>query len=78
MAQSVRCRTLDFSSGHDLRIIRSSPSLASALGMEQAWDALSSFPTAPHIPSLSLSLKIKNINFKKGSCYTDTESVNTK
>ena len=36
MAQSVRWPTLDFGSGHDLRVVRSNPTSGSALGMESA------------------------------------------
>ena len=36
MAQSVEYLTLDFGSGHDLRVVRSSPASGSALGMEPA------------------------------------------
>ena len=36
VAQLVKCPTLDFSSGHDLRLVRSSPLLGSSLGMESA------------------------------------------
>ena len=36
MAQSVKCPTLDFGSGHDLRVLGSSPTLGSMLGMESA------------------------------------------
>ena len=35
-AQSVEHLTLDFGSGHDLRVVRLSPVLGSALGMEPA------------------------------------------
>ena len=41
MAQSVKCLTVDVSSGCDLMVVRSSPALGSALGMETAWDSLS-------------------------------------
>jgi len=41
VAQSVKHPTLDFSSGHDLGVVRSSPVLGFALGMEPAWDSLS-------------------------------------
>jgi len=34
VAQSFKCPTLDFGSGHDLRVVRSSPALGSALGIE--------------------------------------------
>ena len=36
VAQSVKCPTLDFGSGHYLRILRSSPTLDSVLGVEPA------------------------------------------
>ena len=36
MAQLAKRLTLDSDSGHDLRIMRSSPVLGSALGMEPA------------------------------------------
>ena len=36
VAQSVKNLTLDFSSGHDLRVVRWSPMSGSALGMEPA------------------------------------------
>ena len=37
VAQSVKHLTLDFGSGHDLRVMRLSPSLGSTLGMESAY-----------------------------------------
>ena len=36
MAQSVKCPTLDFGSGHDLMVLRLSPALGSALSVEPA------------------------------------------
>jgi len=36
VAQSVKCPTLDFGSGHDLRVGRLSPILGSVLGVEPA------------------------------------------
>ena len=36
MAQSVECPTLDFGSGHDPRVVESSPGLGSTLSMEPA------------------------------------------
>ena len=36
MAQSVKCPTLDFVSGHDLRVLRLSPTVGSALDVEPA------------------------------------------
>ncbi|VCX43222.1 unnamed protein product [Gulo gulo] len=43
----VRCPTLDFGSGHDLRVVRSSPSSRSVLSMEPAEDSPSPSPSAP-------------------------------
>ena len=42
VAQSVKYLTLNFGSGHDLMVVRSSPALDSMLGMKLAWDPLSS------------------------------------
>ena len=53
MAQLVKDPTLDFSSGHDLRVMRLSHVSGSVLGMETALDSLP-FP----LPALSLSLSI--------------------
>ena len=36
VAQSGKCLTLDFGSGHDLRVMRLSPALDSVLGVELA------------------------------------------
>ena len=36
MAQSVKRTTLNFSSGHDFRVVRLSPLLGSELGVEPA------------------------------------------
>lgn len=47
VAQSVKCPTLDFSLGHDLRDVRS----GSMLGLEPAYNSL--FPSPP-APSLTL------------------------
>lgn len=41
MAQAVKCLTLDFGSGHNLRVVRWSAVLGSVLGEEAAWDSLS-------------------------------------
>ena len=40
MAQSVEHSTLDFSSGHDPRVVGSSPILGSMLNVEPARDSL--------------------------------------
>ena len=60
MAQLVKHRNLDFSSGHDLMVVRSSSTSGSVLGVETAWDSLSLTPSA----SLSHTNKIK-CNLKK-------------
>jgi len=49
--------TLGFGSGCDLRVLGSSPVLASVLGMESAWNSLSPSPSALPLCTLSLSLK---------------------
>ena len=36
VGQLVKCLTLDFGSGHDLRVVRSSPQLGSTLNVEPA------------------------------------------
>ena len=60
MAQLVKHPTLDFSSGHDLMAVGSSPMSGSVLSVESAWDSLPPSVSAP--PGLtsthSLSLKI--------------------
>ena len=68
MAQSVKRPTLDFSSGHDLRFVSSSPALDSMLKVQSLLGILSlslslcPSPTQSHplclCLSLSLSLKI--------------------
>ena len=51
IVQSVERPTLDFGSGHDLGVMRSSPVSDSAVGMKPAQDSLSPSSTAPP-PSL--------------------------
>ena len=62
VAQSVECLTLDFGSGHDPRVLGSSPVSGSLLGAEPTWD--SSSPSVPpiraHVLVRALSLKIKH------------------
>ena len=59
MAHLVKCPTLDFSSGHGIRVMGSSPELDLGLGMEPIWDSLS--PSAPtHLLALSLSFSVVN------------------
>ena len=53
MAKSVKCPTLGFSLGHDLRVVRSSPASGSVLIVETASDSLS----LPLPCSLSFSQK---------------------
>ena len=65
MAQLVEHLTLDFGSGHDPRVMGSSPMSGSMLSVEPAWDSLS--PIHSFILSLSLSLSLsknKNKTFK--------------
>ena len=50
MAQSVKHPNLAFSSGHDLRAVRSSLTSGFALGVECAWDSLSPSPSASPPP----------------------------
>ena len=57
MAQLVKHLTLDFGSGYDLGVVKSSHMLGSALGGESASDSLL-FP----LPLLSLSLSVSKIN----------------
>ena len=69
VAQLVECPTLDFGSGHDLRVMRSNPMSGCTLGMESAWGSLSSSPSAPP-PTLrtslhSLSVSLKKIKFRR-------------
>ena len=59
---SVKGPTLDFGSCHALRVVRASRMSDSMLGVQPAWDSLSS-PSAPlphPLTSLSLSKKLKN------------------
>uniref|UniRef100_A0A452RRJ7 DUF4485 domain-containing protein n=1 Tax=Ursus americanus TaxID=9643 RepID=A0A452RRJ7_URSAM len=53
VSQAVKCVTLGFGSGHDLRVVRSSPKLGSALRGESAGDSL---PLLLSLPTLSLCL----------------------
>ena len=50
VAQSVQYLTLDFGSGHDPTVVRSSPVLGSMPGMMPAWDSFSPLPPPLHIP----------------------------
>ena len=53
-AQLVKCLTLDFGSGHDLRVLGLSPVLGSALSGDSARDSL---PLPLPLPLFMLSLK---------------------
>ena len=68
MAQSVKHLTLDFSSGHDLTVVRSSLLLGFTLDIEPAWNLLKVLSLPLPLPrwlaislflSLSLSLSLK-------------------
>ena len=61
VAQSVKHLTLDLSSGHDLRVVRSSPGLGSVLSMEPAYDSLPLSAPLPLMHALSLSLKKESV-----------------
>ena len=54
----VKCLSLDFSSGHDLRVVGLSPILGSVLSVESVADSLSLCPSLL-IFSLSNDLKIE-------------------
>ena len=58
MAQSVKCPTLGFRSGHDLRVMGSSTTLGSALSIEPDWDTLSLTLSLSLSLSLFLSLSL--------------------
>ena len=47
MAQSVKCLTFDFGSGHSLTVVRLSPTSGSVWNMESAWDSLSPLSVPP-------------------------------
>ena len=56
MAQLVERPAFDFGSGHDLRVVSSSPSWGSLLSGESLCLSLPAFPSAPP-PAHALSLK---------------------
>ena len=58
MAQSVEHPTLDFGSGHDPRVVGSSPKLGSMLSMKPAWNSPSFSAPPPLLLSLSLPLSL--------------------
>jgi len=57
VAQSVKHLTLDLGSGHDLRVLVSSPTSGSVLSGESACDLSPSPSALPPGHALSLSLK---------------------
>ena len=59
--QSGKCPILDFCSGHDLTVMKSSPASGSVLGRESAW------PSPLLLHALDLSLKLINTIFFKKS-----------
>ena len=65
MAQSVKPPTLGFSSGHDLRVLGSSPISESLLSGEYAWRFSLSLSLPPLACSCSLSIFQINKSFKK-------------
>ena len=73
VAQSVKPSILDFGSGHDLTVVRLSPTSGSMLGGEPAWDSLSlslSLSFSPSLPlpcSHTLSLKQNKKIYEKGN-----------
>ena len=68
MAQSVENPNLDFSSGHDVRVLRSSLMLGSALSRESARDSL------PLLSQINKSLKKNSKGFLSAvtvHCYRE-------
>ena len=61
----VRCLTLDFSSVHDLTVVRLSPALGSVLSMEPAWASFSPSLSAPPPPTSLKRDKQTFFNVKK-------------
>ena len=63
MAQWVECLSLDFTPGHDPRVVGSSPASGSVLTVQSLLGILSPSSSAP--ARLVLALPLKYINFKK-------------
>ena len=59
VAQSVEQWTLGFGSGHDLRVVESSPTSDSMLSEESAYPSPSTSPLPPFLHSCFLSLSNK-------------------
>ena len=65
VAQSIKHLTLDFRTGHDLRVVRLSPMSGSSFSVEAAWDSLSPSASPPaHVHVLALS-QINKQNLKR-------------
>ena len=62
VARLAKRLTFDSGSGHDPRVVGSSPELGSVLSEEPAWDSLS-------LPLLPLSPKIKKPKKHRGKTY---------
>ena len=66
MAQLVECMTLDFGSGHGLKVMRSSPTSGTALVARGLLKILSVHALSLPLSACALSLSLKNkINIKK-------------
>lgn len=72
MAHSIESPTLDFSSGHHLRVLRSSLVSGSVLSVDPAWNSLSPSPSVPP-PDLVFSLFLRK---KKKNCKALTTISN--
>ena len=59
VAHSVECLTLDFSTGHNPRVVGLSPELGSTLSVERVQNSLSLCPFSPLLLSLALPLYLK-------------------
>ena len=70
MAQSVKCPTLDFGSGHDLMVHGFKPRVGLCTdSIEPAWDSLS--PSVSLYPSPICTLSLKNKLKKKKEITND-------
>ena len=59
MAQLVKHLTLDFGSGHNLRVLESKPHIRlCADSTDSAWDSLSAPPQLMHVLFLSVKISI--------------------
>ena len=62
MAQLIKFPTLNFSSGHDFRVVRLSPASGSVLSVESAEDSLSlplpHHPAHKHVPKKNLNSEL--------------------